>query len=324
MTSALLLYNPAAGKVPSFRLAERAAQVLRSHGWQVDIEQTQSGEHIADLARQAAHEGLDVLVVAGGDGSIGQAVAGLAGAKTALGVLPAGTSNVWAQELGLPRLMWSNLLALEQAAGRLASAPIQAVDVGMCNGMPFLLWAGVGLDGEVIYKLEGSRQGRRQLAVTRYAASLLRTSYTWDGLHLEVQADGNKVEGQYILALASNIRNYAGGFAQVSPQVCLDDGLMDLWLFSGEKLSQVVMHGLNLLTGRHVHSDDVEHIPFRHLLVRSDTPMHFHLDGDPAGANPEVEIDVRQCALRVLVPPQASSDLFSQPADLFLTEQSSR
>ena len=104
MPRGCLIYNPAAGRYPSRLLCDRAADVLRRFGWDIFLEQTQDGDHITRLAHQVALDGVDAIFIAGGDGSINRAVAGLIGTDTALGVLPSGTGNVWAQELGLPGL----------------------------------------------------------------------------------------------------------------------------------------------------------------------------------------------------------------------------
>jgi diacylglycerol kinase family enzyme len=102
-----------AGRFPSQPLVERAAKILKTNGWKVKILRTKGGEHLTRMAKRAADAGVDAVFVAGGDGSIHQAVAGLMGSETALSVLPAGTGNVWAQELGLPSLSWTNWTALE-------------------------------------------------------------------------------------------------------------------------------------------------------------------------------------------------------------------
>ena len=112
MKTALLVFNPTAGRFPSRMLTERAADVLRSYDWEIDLYQTTGGPHITALAQQAAEQGKDAFFIAGGDGSINFAVQGLMESQTALGVLPAGTANVWARELGLPGLTWTRLMAL--------------------------------------------------------------------------------------------------------------------------------------------------------------------------------------------------------------------
>jgi len=293
----------------------RAAQRLEDNGWIVDVVQTEGGEHTTQLAREAAEESLDAIFVVGGDGSVGQAAGGLVGTQTALGMLPAGSSNVWARELGLRGLTLTNPLALEESALRLAAAPVYSVDVGICNDKAFLLWAGVGLGALVVHKMEEHRQGHRQLAIPMYVASVLQAAYNWEGIDLEVETDEEISHQHSLVAVVSNIRNYAGGLAQISPQACLDDGLMDLWLFSGDSLEQVVRHAFNLLLGRHVESSKVQHIPFRKLRIQSEALNHLQMDGESIAVNGAIEIEVQPRALRVLVPADAHPALFGYPAE---------
>ncbi|MFU8770857.1 MAG: diacylglycerol/lipid kinase family protein, partial [Anaerolineales bacterium] len=100
MRRALLIFNPTAGRFPSWLLAERAARILKNHGWEVEIERTIDGDHITSLAKQAVQGNMEALFVVGGDGSLNRALPPLIGSQTALAHLPAGTANVWAQEIG--------------------------------------------------------------------------------------------------------------------------------------------------------------------------------------------------------------------------------
>lgn len=309
----LVAYNPAAGRYPSRLLVERAARVFHEHGWSVQLEQTLDAEHITHLARQAASSGTDYFIIAGGDGSVNRAVAGLINTETALGVLPAGTSNVWAQELGLPGLSWTRWMALEESARRLAQARIQTVDVGVCNLRPFLLWAGIGLDGFIVNHIEPRRRWEKHFAVVQYAASVVWHASFWHGMNLRVIVDGDPItSGHYLLALVSNVRLYAGGIAKVSPLARLDDGLMDLWLFDGETLGDVVQLAWDLYSGSHARSEKVRRVEFRHLKLESDSRMYVQLDGEPYESDGGADITVQSQSLRIMVPPRILHDLFSQ------------
>ena len=101
MRSAVIIYNPTAGRFSTRPVIKYPAKELESVGWKVDVAETQSGEHTIELARQAAAENKDAVFAVGGDGTIGNVVNGLIGSQTALGVLPSGTANVWSIELGL-------------------------------------------------------------------------------------------------------------------------------------------------------------------------------------------------------------------------------
>ncbi len=311
MARALIVYNPAAGRFPSRMLTERAANVLRSRGWEIHLQETNGGPHISKLARQAVQQDMDAFFTAGGDGSLNYAVAGLWGSNTALGVLPSGTANVWAKELGLPDLNWTRWMALEESARLLANATIREVDIGLCNGSPFLLWGGVGLDAFVIHRIEPRGRWEKSFAVAQYATNAIRQASLMGGVDLRVHTDGEEISGHYLLAVASNIHLYAGGVAEISPSALLDDGEMDLWLFAGDTWLEAVTHAWDLWSGRHLESDQTHCIPFRKITLSSDSPLYIQLDGEPMGESHEVVIEVRSKALRILVPENAPRALFS-------------
>ncbi len=315
MARAWLIYNPAAGRFPAGPLLQRAAKVLLDSGWKVSIRKTTSGRDLPELARQAAERGMDAVFVAGGDGSVGQVAEALAGRQTALAVLPSGTANVWAQELGLPRLSWTHWFALEEAARRLAHGEERMVDLGLCNGRSFLLWAGVGLDGEVVNNIEPRERWEKSLAVAVYATQILWHSLGWEGVHLRVEADGQVWEGRYLIAVASNIRAYAGGFLELAPEAKVDDGLLDFWLVGGESMRDAVTRVLQIFMGWHVEAQGVVHFRAAEAWFHASRPLPLHLDGEPAAGTPPLHFMVKRKALRVLVPKEGWPAVFSGPAE---------
>ena len=133
----------------------------------------------------------------------------------------------------------------------------------------------------------------------------MRAAVDFRGTHLQVTADGVHVEGDFLLAVVSNIRSYAGGMATLSPDARLDDGLMDLWLFSGAGLRDTVRQAADLLLGQHLHSERVRRLRIRAVELAAPTPLHFQLDGEPAVLAPRVRIQVQPRALRLLMPARA-------------------
>jgi diacylglycerol kinase (ATP) len=311
MPTGILAYNPAAGRFPSRLLAERAANVLRASDWDISLKQSSNGDHITRLARQASENHLDAMFMAGGDGSINCAVAGLAGSDTALGVLPAGTSNVFAQELGLPVLTWARWLALEESARLLVNAPVRQVDTGICDDQSFLLWAGVGLDAFIVHRIEPRKRWEKHFAVVHYGTSVVWNAGFWHGMNLKIVVDSQQVAGHFLLGLVSNINLYAGGILRLSPQARMDDGLMDLWLFEGETLGDTVQLALDLFSGRHVRSPRVFHTLFRELRLETESTLYLQVDGEPVIGKSPATVKVLPKSLRVLVPEGTSSPLFS-------------
>jgi YegS/Rv2252/BmrU family lipid kinase len=299
-----------AGRFPSQPLVERAAKILSTNGWDVELLKTQGGDQITKLAKRAARDHMDAVFIAGGDGSLHKAVAGLLGSDTSLAVLPSGTANVWAQELGLPTLSWTNWAALEQSVKRLLNGNIYMMDVGICQGIPFLLWGGVGFDAFVVHHLEPRTRLQKQFATTQYAANVAWFARTFSGMELDIKVDGDKLEGTFIVALATNIHLYAGGLAEISPSAKLDDGRMDLWLFSGDSMLETLQHMFDLASGRHLDSDKTIQIPCQEIKIESGTELYLQLDGEPILPSRHVRIAIQPHALKVMVPDDLPRALF--------------
>jgi len=236
---------------------------------------------------------------------MGQVTSGLLGSETALGVLPAGTTNVLAREMGMQSFEWHRWWALNENTRLLADATPQSIDVGLCNGQPFLLWAGIGLDAVAIQRLEPRSRFFKYISVPHYFATTVWSAAFWNGMDLRVIADGQEVDGHFLLAVSTNIRHYVGGMAILSPNAYLDDGLMDLWLLSGASVADALRHFFDMLAGRHLTSDQARCLPFRHVRIESDAAFSIQLDGDPALGSHHAEITIKHRALKVLMPTNA-------------------
>ena len=305
MRKGLLLYNPAAGRVPVRPFVRGIIRPLNAAGWQVDVAETLSGAHATQVARQAAAEKYEAVFAIGGDGTVGQVASGLLNSNTALAVLPAGTMNVWATELGLRTFDWFHNSALRENARLLANAPVHRVDVGLCNGRPFLLWAGIGLDAMTIRQLEPRPRFVKYVSVPEYFAATVWNATIWHGMDLRVWADDQRVDGHFLLAITTNIRRYVGGMAVLSPNAFLDDGEMDIWLMSGNNVADAFRHFFDLLAGRHLTSDQARRLPFHSARVESDTAFSIQMDGEPMLGGTHAELKIQKQALKVIIPPKA-------------------
>ena len=305
MRRALVIYNPAAGRFPVKPFLKAVEAELVKEDWEVNIVATRSGVHAVQLGQQAAVEKYDAAFAIGGDGTVGQVASGLVGSETALGVLPAGTSNVWAKELGLPAFTWAYPGRLQENARTLATAPIHRVDIGQCNEYFFMMWAGMGLDALAIRSIEPRVRLEKFFAVPEYAASTIWNASQWSGIRLRLWADGHEIEGHYLLAVANNIRRYMGGYSILSPDAHIDDGLLDLWLFQGSSLADAFRIAYELWRGHHVMSSEAQRIAFQTLRVQAESPFFVHMDAEPKDATQETCITVHKQALKLLMPTEA-------------------
>jgi diacylglycerol kinase family enzyme len=115
-------------------------------------------------------------------------------------------------------------VGVEKNASILANAPCHTVDVGMCNQYSFMMWAGIGLDALTIHSIEPRFRLEKFFAMPEYTAKTIWQAAQWNGVKLRMWVDGEEVEGNYIVAVSTNIRHYLGGYSNLSPNAYLDDG----------------------------------------------------------------------------------------------------
>ena len=166
---------------------------------------------------------LDVVLVAGGDGTVCEAVNGLVGSRVALGVLPTGTGNVWAKELGLPVFTLLNPNRLLVAAHLSTEAKTRAIDVGRANDRYFLLFAGLGLDAQVAHDMEPRERATKQSGLLPYLVASVLVAVEFYGVRTTVVVDGKVIKGRSLFILVSNAQLY-GGVLRITPEAQLDDG----------------------------------------------------------------------------------------------------
>jgi YegS/Rv2252/BmrU family lipid kinase len=271
-----------------------------------------AGDAIA-LARAAAQAGCDVAIVAGGDGTIGEAVNGLVGTRTALGVLPVGTANVLARQLGISTHTLTNPLRLQEAVAGWAEGTVRPVDVGQVVGQAndryFLCWAGIGLDAQVATRMESGPRHTRRLRMLPYAIAIVMVARDFQGVRTRVFLDGSVVRGRTLLTLVSNIQQYGGVF-NVARDARIDDGLLDVFVFKGLGFPYAVRHLLKIVAQRHLQDPRVVYRRARHIEVQTEWAVPVQVDGDPIATTP-IALQVVPRALRILVPPSAPSSLFT-------------
>lgn len=287
-------------------------EVLNQAGWSLRVFETSSPGDGTRLAQLAVEDGAQVAIAAGGDGTVSEVANGLVGTDVALGVLPVGTGNVWAKEMGYPGWISPLRHPLKQAAQGLVDAAVRSIDVGRANGLHFLLWVGVGFDAAVAHEVEPLIDVRRRLGNLLYAVSGLSMALSFAGTGSTIVVDDQVVRRRVVMVIITNVRLYGGGLFNLAPAARLDDGKLDVFLFRGEGAAATFRHFLSLLAQGHMRDPQLWHCRARHIEIRPDRPLAVHVDGDACGQTPLV-IDVVPRALRVLVPPTAPGTLFLCP-----------
>ena len=321
--TATLIYNPLAGPADFAKTMNRIVWRWQQAGWEIALAPTEAAGHATQLAAEAAASQQQVVLAAGGDGTLGEVANGLAGTATAMGVLPAGTANSFARELGLPvpsPLNENNLLAASDA---LLHGRVQSMDLGYTRGKGdarghyWLLWTGTGVDAFLVNELEPRPKWSKRIGWPSYVLQGLPALPRFSHVDARIEVDGQLIEDSYVLVLISNCQRYAGGLITLSKEAMVDDGLLEIWLFGGKGLLSMSRHAVMVLQGQQMHSSDVVLLRGKQVSIESSPATPVQTDGDRAGDTP-LWCEVQPGALQLLTPKSAPPGLFSQPTTAVL------
>lgn len=271
----LAIVNPVSGRRNVSSRVDAIANALRSRGTEVDLRYTERGGHATEIAAAEARA-FDAVLVVGGDGTVSEVVNGLIGSDRPIAVLPTGTENLLARELGMPR-------SPEALSRLLIEGVVRPHDVGQANGRNFVAVTGVGFDAECVDRLVARRRGH--ISRLSYALPILRTFLSYRFPPIRVEADGETVfEGRGI-ALVGIIRTYAAKF-HLFQHASTFDGLLDLVVFPCAGKLRLARHAINLLLRRHLKSPSVIYGQHREIQISSELPLRHEVDGEAGGDLP--------------------------------------
>ncbi len=307
-----IIYNPVAGPRDVHAEVGHVAAHLRGQGWSVQSAETRASGEAAQYAREAVQSGCQLVLAVGGDGTLNEAVHGLAGSRVALGTLPVGTSNVWAKEVGIPMHTPLHHTSLLDSWRALEEGSVYRIDTGRANDRHFLLWSGIGFDARVIADVEPQYEAKRRWGALVFIAAGVSLAATFAGTRARITIDGAYYRRRVILILVSNTQKYGGGLIRPAPHACIDDGYFDMFVCEGHGPLATARHTLGLLTGQHMRDPRVSYYRVRQIRIETARPMPVHLDGAPAGETP-LEIRVLPKSLNVLLPRKVHKDLFVDP-----------
>ncbi len=269
----LAIYNPTAGR-RARRTLDQWLAALAALGARVSLRETEGRGHAEALARAADPRHVDAVAVAGGDGTINEAVNGLVASPLPLAILPLGTANVLAAEIGLPRRIMDLARVAAFAPTRTAWAG-EAVPDGASVGRRFLVMAGIGFDAEVVERLDLPL--KRRTGKLAYVASIFGRLYHYRPRSYRAQLDGVAVESASLVAARAHF--YGGRFV-LAPAARLDDPVFHVVLFGKSGRGAALGYMAAMAAGALPRCPSVRIV--RAKSVRLDEPVGapVQLDGD--------------------------------------------
>lgn len=350
--TAYLVINPRRGKNVA-KLTDVLA-VFSAAGWKTDTALKEFGGHPVKLARGAAEAGYDLVIGYGGDGTLNQVVNGVMAAKgrrSIVGLIPGGTANVWAHEIGIPEDPVLASLVLINSEGRMVDLGHVEVD-SLSTGSEkqdrerkqratgarhhFLLMAGLGIDAAVLRRVSTPLKERiGEAAVALAAAKELPSRHTFP---IEIRSGAGRDEGvvwkgDALQVIVGNTRRY-GNIAEVTPEAHIDDGLLDVCVIAAGDPLTTIEQVLSTLLHREPVQGRSKYFQGAHFWISAPASVELQLDGsrvklkdylaapdraalrradDPAAVLVTYRFDALPRALRLAIPSTYDNALFESP-----------
>jgi diacylglycerol kinase family enzyme len=302
----LLIVNPAASSMTPRRRVRIQRELGRHH--RLEVAETDGRSHATRLARAAAKDGIEVVVAAGGDGTLNEAADGLAGTSTALAPLPLGSTNVFARTVGMRNRLDP---ALAQLVGGIERQSFRRVGLGCGNGRHFLFHLGAGYDAEVIEQVERHARLKRRLAHPTFAVTAVTTffrGYDRTSPQYRVETPDGTAIGDGFFSIVSNTAPYVffGPRPMVVTRAAGFDHRLAFTMFRSLDVGVLLPAALSAMTrGKRLERDqrivqlqDVEGLTF----VANGRPFPWQVDGDYLGEVERLEVRYEPDALTLLIP----------------------
>ncbi|HET7580007.1 MAG TPA: diacylglycerol kinase [Bacillales bacterium] len=297
MKRARLIYNPTSGKEQIRRSIPYILDRLERTGYETSAHATEGPGDGTDEARRAVAREFDLVVAAGGDGTIHEVVNGLAGQENrpTFGIIPMGTTNDLARSIGIPP-------SIEKACDAICEGLSIPVDVGKANDRYFIYVAGGGTLTELTYE-----------APSKLKTRLGRLAYYLKGIELlpqvrptevRIEYDGKLFEGEIMLFLIAN-SNSVSGFEKIAPDASLNDGMFELIIVKKTNLAGLVYIVQRASRGEHINDPHVIYTKASRIKVLPKTKMQLNLDGEFGGMFP-CELSTLYRHLDLLVPEETA------------------
>ena len=291
ISSFQFIINPSAGRGEYKHTVRVIHEILTASGVRYEIRIPDFKGEATAIAKEAAKR-FDAVVAVGGDGTVNEVFKGVRDTEAALGVIPAGTGNGFATELGMPS-------DVAQACMTLLHADVKRIDVGRAGERFFVSTAGMGFDALIsraANKIFGPLRGMwlyfsiGALAFVEYEAQILK-----------IKLDSHEIEVAPLLVAVANTRRY-GGTAIIAPDAKPDDGLFDICVIKNMGAIRLLRRLPGLFGGNHAGLPEVEIYKSQRVRISTPYPIPMHVDGEPIGDHREMEFAVLPKALKVLVP----------------------
>lgn len=287
---ALLIVNPISGTSRKEGLEEKVVSYLGLHGIEVTPKRTTCAGDATRLAREGVEEGFDMVIAAGGDGTVNETANALCDTGTAFGIIPCGSGNGLARHLGIP-------VDIRAALEIIAEGRTELCDHGVVNGLNFFCTFGMGFDATVSHKFAESKH-RGKLT---YISNTFREYISYKPDEYVITANGRVITDRAFVVAVCNASQY-GNNAYIAPQASITDGLLDVTIIHYGNLLSTALVGLDLMSGSIDHNMLIHTFRARSLSIERKNSGAVHVDGEPMEMGTSLSIECMPSSLRIFTP----------------------
>lgn len=290
MKKVLFVINPHSGVERKKKLLSSIEGNLDSKQFSFEIAWTQYAKHGIEIAKQAALDGIDIIVAVGGDGSVNDIVNGIINTEVSLAIIPKGSGNGLSRSLNIP-------MNTKAAIQLINTGSVEKIDIGNINGRLFVSNAGVGFDALVTDKFKSSKnRGFRS-----YSKIITQHLLSYKPLLYSIEIDGKKSKEKAFMLTVANGVQLGYGF-KIAPTANVQDGIFDIVILS--KFPKVFAFTIAVLafTGQICKSRFVKHLRGKHIKIEHPKLTRMQFDGESEPCNQIVSIDLLPQSLKVIVP----------------------
>ncbi|RCW65791.1 diacylglycerol kinase [Saliterribacillus persicus] len=278
MKRARLIYNPTSGREAFKQKLPDVLQKLEQAGYETSVHATTCTGNATEAALLAVAREFDLVIAAGGDGTINEVIKGIAEQeyRPKLGIIPVGTTNDFARALCLPK----NIL---KAVDVIIEGEYRPLDIGKVNGHYFMNIAGGGKLTELTYEVPSKL--KTMLGQLAYYLKGIEMLPSIRPTNVQIEYDGKWFEDEIMLFLVSNT-NSVGGFEKLAPDAKMDDGYFDLLILRKTNLAEFVRIASLALRGAHLEDPHIFYAKANRIKIHTDDKMQLNIDGEYGGLLP--------------------------------------
>ena len=295
----VFILNPHSGTDDKVRMPKLIEENINTTAYDYDIVFTEYAGHAADIAKDCASRGIDIVVAVGGDGTINEVARSIVHTNTALGIIPCGSGNGLARHLCIP-------LDPRKAISLINRACIESLDYGVINDLPFFCTCGMGFDAFISYKFAGA--GKR--GPMTYIENVLKEGLKYKPETYEVEIEDEKEPQKYnaFLIACANASQY-GNNAYIAPKATMTDGLMDVIIMEPFTAFDAPQISIDIINKTLDKNSKIKSFRCKKLHITRSQPGVIHYDGDPVMTGAEIDVHLEEKGIKMVVNPFADKSV---------------